>query len=114
MLEIRVGRPVSGEVQITLRGQLTHVTSEQLRTALSAVLNQGKASMIRLDLRALDGMDAAGTATLAVARRICHTMGVRLRLAAISAVAARPLGLLHGRIQMQAPVKMPSHRTPAP
>ena len=96
MLEIRVGGAVSGEVHITLRGQLTHLTSGQLRAALTAVLNRGQAGTVCLDLRAVDGVDSTGMATLAVARRICQAMGVRLRLAAMSGVAARHLGLLPG------------------
>src|SRR2546430_14326103 len=81
MLEITVGRPVFGEVQIMLHGQLTHLTSEQLRAALTAVLNRGHVGTIRLDLRAVDAMDAAGGAALPVARRICQAMGACLRLA---------------------------------
>ena len=101
MLEITVGRPVFGEVQIMLHGQLTHLTSGQLRAALTAVLNRGHVGTIRLDLRAVDAMDAAGVATLAVARRICQTMGVCLRLATISATAAGHLGLRHDQIPRQ-------------
>src|SRR2546423_13285189 len=92
MLEITVGRPVFGEVQIMLHGQLTHLTSGQLRAALTAVLNRGHVGTIPLDLRAVDAMDAAGVATLAVARRICPTLGVGPRLGAVSAAAPRPPG----------------------
>src|SRR2546430_15648428 len=117
MLEITVGRPVFGEVQIMLHGQLTHLTSEQLRAALTAVLNRGHVGTIRLDLRAVDAMDAAGVATLAVARRICQTMGVCLRLPPISAAAPRPPGLPHGQNPPQSTRKGPGPAgspTPAP
>src|SRR5438067_12073950 len=93
MLEITVGRPVFGEVQIMLHGQLTHLTSGQLRAALTAVLNRGHVGTIPLYLRAVDALDSAGVATLAVARRFCQTMGVGLRLVASSATAAGHLGM---------------------
>jgi anti-anti-sigma factor len=94
MLDIGIVPVVSDEVHIFLRGQLTHHTSGHLRAALTELLNDGQVTAIRLDLRGVDAVDAGGIATLAVARRICHGMGIRLRLAAISAPVAQELGLL--------------------
>jgi anti-anti-sigma factor len=49
---------------------------------------------IGLDLRGLDFIDSTGIGTVVVAHRICHQVGVRLRLTAVSAFAARILGVV--------------------
>jgi anti-anti-sigma factor len=94
MLDIGVVPAVANEIHVSLRGQLTHDTSGQLRATLTELLNHGQAAAIRLDLRGVDAVDAGGIATLAVAQRICTGIGVRLRVAAISAPVAKELGLV--------------------
>jgi anti-anti-sigma factor len=91
MLEIRVERVSRDEVVLIVRGELDCATSSELRAAITALLNRGGITAIGLDLRAVGLLDSIGIGTLVVAQRICHGVGVRLRLTATSAFAARLL-----------------------
>ncbi|MGC9665057.1 STAS domain-containing protein [Planosporangium sp. 12N6] len=82
------------EVIVSVRGELDLATADQLRAAISEMLNRGRVAAIGLDLRGLEFIDSTGIGTLVVAQRICHQVGVRLRLTAVSAFAARILGVV--------------------
>ncbi|GII23919.1 STAS domain-containing protein [Planosporangium mesophilum] len=86
-----VGR---GEVVVVVRGELDCATADQLRSAITALLNRGDITAIGLDLRGLGFIDSTGIGTLVVAQRISQQIGVRLRLTAVSAFAARILRVL--------------------
>jgi ABC-type transporter Mla MlaB component len=102
MVEVRVEPVSSGEVHLVLRGRLDHDGATRLRAALSALLNEGRYHTVGLDLREIDGLDEAGMATLAVARRVCAVAGVRWRLAPVSAPASgRPAGMDGGSWQLR-------------
>jgi anti-sigma B factor antagonist len=92
MLEVRVEPVHPDEVVVIFRGELDVATSSDLRAAITALLNRGGIKMIGLDLRAVGLLDSIGIGTLVVAQRICEQVGVRMRLTATSAFAAR---LLH-------------------
>ena len=91
MLHIGVEPVGQGEVNVVVRGELDCATAGQLRAAITAVLNRGGIHAIGLDLRGLAFLDSTGVGTLVVAHRICHQVGVRLRLTAVSAFAAQLL-----------------------
>jgi anti-anti-sigma factor len=93
---LRIGVEPAGrdEVIMAVGGKLGSATAHRLRTAITALLNRGGIRTIGLDLRRLDFIDSTGIGTLVVAQRISAQMGVRLRLTAVSAFAARVLGAL--------------------
>ncbi|MGC9665545.1 STAS domain-containing protein [Planosporangium sp. 12N6] len=93
-LRIKIEEVGSGEVVLAVNGELDCATADQLRTAITALLNRGGLTAIGLDLRGLSFVDSTGIGTLVVAQRISHQVGVRLRLTAVSAFAARILGIL--------------------
>jgi anti-anti-sigma factor len=93
-LQVRVEPAGRGEVIVAVRGELDCATADQLRAAISALLNRGDVHAIGLDLRGLGFIDSTGIGTLVVAQRISAQVGVRLRLTAVSAFAARVLGVL--------------------
>jgi anti-anti-sigma factor len=93
-LRIAVEKVGSDEVTVSVRGELDLATADQLRSAISALLNRGAVACIGLDLRGLDFIDSTGIGTLVVAQRICQQVGVKLRLTAVNAFAARILGVV--------------------
>jgi anti-sigma B factor antagonist len=93
-LDIGVEPIQQGEVVMHVRGVLDLATADQLRAAVTALLNHGGITTIGLDLRGLDFIDSTGIGTLVVALRICEQVGVRLRLTAVGAFAARLLGIV--------------------
>ncbi|NJC73139.1 STAS domain-containing protein [Planosporangium thailandense] len=93
-LQIGVEPVGRGEVTVSVRGELDCATNGQLRAALTELLNRGGLTAIGLDLRGLEFIDSTGIGTLVVAQRICREMGVRLRLTAVNAFAARVLGVV--------------------
>jgi anti-sigma B factor antagonist len=82
------------EAVVVVSGELDCATADQLRAALTELLNRGNISAIGLDLRRLDFIDATGIGTLVIAQRISAQIGVRFRLIAVSAFAAHVLGVL--------------------
>jgi anti-anti-sigma regulatory factor len=80
MVDMDIEPVAAGEVHLRLHGRLDDDGAARLRTALTTVLNDGRYHTIGLNLRELTGIDPAGIATLAVARRICASAGVRLLL----------------------------------
>jgi anti-anti-sigma factor len=86
-----VGR---GEVIVAVRGELDCATADQLRAAITTLINRGDITAIGLDLRGLDFIDSTGIGTLVVAQRISQQVGIRLRLTAVSAFATRILAVL--------------------
>jgi anti-anti-sigma factor len=93
MLEVDVESYGDGEVVVMVRGELDCATTVQLRDTITGLLNGGGLRVICLHLGGLDFIDSTGVGTLVVAKRICGQFGVHLKLAAVSAVAARVLGL---------------------
>src|SRR6476620_3632748 len=81
-LEVGVDHVGPGEVVVVVRGGLDVTTAGTLRAALTALLNRGGVGTIGLDLRQVDLLDPAVVGTLVAAQRICHQMGVGLRLTA--------------------------------
>jgi anti-anti-sigma factor len=67
------------------------MTAGTLRAALTTLINRGGLDTIGLDLRQVDLLDPAAIGTLVAAQRICHDMGIRLRLTAAAPVKARLL-----------------------
>ncbi|MGC9671153.1 STAS domain-containing protein [Planosporangium sp. 12N6] len=94
--QLRIGVEPAGhdEVIMTVGGKLGSATAHRLRTAITAVLNRGGIRAIGLDLRRLNFIDSTGVDTLVIAQRISAQVGVRLRLTAVSAVAAHLLSAL--------------------
>jgi anti-anti-sigma factor len=93
-LQIGVERVGRDEVTVFVRGELDCATTDQLRAAITELLNGGGIAAIGLDLRGLEFIDSTGIGTLVVAQRICREVGVRLRLTAVNAFAARILGVV--------------------
>ncbi|GII24855.1 STAS domain-containing protein [Planosporangium mesophilum] len=93
-LRIAIEAAGRDEVVVVVTGELDCATADQLRTAITALLNRGDVHAIGLDLRGLGFIDSTGIGTLVVAQRISAQVGVRLRLTAVSAFAARVLGVL--------------------
>ncbi|HEV7896245.1 MAG TPA: STAS domain-containing protein [Planosporangium sp.] len=110
--KLRIGiEPVGrGEVVVLVRGELDCATAEQLRAAITALLNRGDVTAIGLDLRGLGFIDSTGIGTLVVAQRISQQVGVRLRLTAVSAFAARILRVLGVDVMLGLP---PAHNDTA-
>src|SRR5258705_11365775 len=79
-LEVGVDHVGPGEVVVVVRGGLDVTTSGTLRAALTALLNSGGLDTIGLDLRQVDLLDPAAVGTLVAGHRICHEMGVQLRV----------------------------------
>jgi anti-anti-sigma factor len=94
--KLRIGVEPAGrdEVIVAVGGKLGCTTADRLRAAITALLNRGGIHTIGLDLRRLDFIDSTGIGTLVVAQRISAQVGVRLRLTAVSAFAARILSAL--------------------
>jgi anti-anti-sigma factor len=90
-LEVAVDHVGPGEVVVVVRGGLDATTAGTLRAALTALFNRGGLDTIGLDLRPVDLLDPAAVGTLVAAQRICHDMGVRLRVTAAGPVSARLL-----------------------
>jgi anti-sigma B factor antagonist len=82
------------EVVVVVTGELDCATADQLRATITALLHRADVHAIGLDLRGLGFIDSIGIGTLVVAQRISAQIGVRLRLIAVSAFAARILGVL--------------------
>jgi anti-anti-sigma factor len=93
-LRIGVEPAGRGEVIVAVRGELDCASADQLRAAITGLINRGDITAIGLDLRGLDFIDSTGIGTLVVAQRISQQVGVRLRLTAVSAFAARILAVL--------------------
>jgi anti-anti-sigma factor len=91
-LRIAVEPAGHDEVVVLVGGELDCATADQLRAAITELLNGGDIHAIGLDLRGLDFIDSTGIGTLVVAQRISAQVGVRFRLVAVSAFAARVLG----------------------
>jgi anti-anti-sigma factor len=102
-LRIAVEPAGRDEVIVAVRGELDCATADQLRAAITALLNRGDVHAIGLDLRGLDFIDSTGIGTLVVAQRISAQVGVRFRLTAVSAFAARVLGVLGVDIMLGLP-----------
>jgi anti-sigma B factor antagonist len=92
-LDIGVERVGHSEAVVVVRGELDCATADQLRAAITALLNRRDVDTIGLDLRGLALLDSTGIGTLVAAQRICEQVGVRLRLTAVSAFGARVLGV---------------------
>ena len=90
-LEVGVDHVGPGEVAVVVRGGLDVTTAGTLRAAITALLNRGGVDTIGLDLRQVDLLDPAAVGTLVAAQRICHDMGVQLRVTAAGPVRARIL-----------------------
>ncbi|GII26365.1 STAS domain-containing protein [Planosporangium mesophilum] len=102
---LRIGVEPAGpdEVIMAVGGRLGSTTAHRLRSAITALLNRGGIRTIGLDLRRLDSIDSTGIGTLVVAQRISAQVGVRLRLTAVSAYAARILGTLGADVMLGLP-----------
>ncbi|GAA1805639.1 STAS domain-containing protein [Planosporangium flavigriseum] len=93
-LRITVEPAGHNQVVVLVGGELDLATADQFRTAITAMLNRGDVHAIGVDLRELDFIDSTGVGTLVVAQRISAQVGVRFRLIAVSAFAARILRVL--------------------
>ncbi|GAA1823007.1 STAS domain-containing protein [Planosporangium flavigriseum] len=93
-LQIGVEPVGRAEVTVSVHGELDCATADQLRSAITELLNRGGLTAIGLDLRGLTFIDSSGIGTLVVAQRICQQVGVRMRLTAVNAFAARVLGVV--------------------
>jgi anti-sigma B factor antagonist len=91
-ISLSTARPASGQVVITVGGEVDMLTSPQLR---SAVLDQFQPdSGVELVVLDLDGVTFLGTSGLAVlieVREAAHAAGVELRLACTARRVLRPL-----------------------
>lgn len=65
------------ESVLTLSGEIDYETAQELRTAVSSVLD-GSIDLLVIDLAGVTFLDSTGIGTLVVAKRICHSMGVKL------------------------------------
>jgi anti-sigma B factor antagonist len=92
-LDVRVEPVKDGEAIVRVAGELDMASAEQLRHAVTHLLNAGKARVIGLDLRDLTFLDSTGIGTLVVAQRISRHVGVELRLIAVSAFATHVLNI---------------------
>jgi anti-anti-sigma factor len=103
--KLRIGVEPAGrdEVIMAVGGKLGSATADRLRAAITALLNRGGIHTIGLDLRRLDFIDSTGIGTVVVAQRISAQVGVRLRLIAVSAFAARILGMLSVDVMLGLP-----------
>jgi anti-anti-sigma factor len=88
LLEVGVDHVGPGAVVVTVRGGLDVTTAGTLRTALTVLLNRGGLDTIGLDLRQVDLLDSAAVGTLVAAQRICHDIGVQLRVTAAGPLSA--------------------------
>jgi anti-anti-sigma factor len=79
-LEVDVNHAGPGAVAVTVRGGLDVTTAGTLRATLTTLLNHGGLDTIGLDLRQVDVLDPAAIGTLVAAQRICHDIGVQLRV----------------------------------
>ncbi|GAA4262105.1 anti-sigma factor antagonist [Dactylosporangium darangshiense] len=62
---------------LTLSGEIDYETAQELRTSVSSVLD-GSIDLLVIDLAGVTFLDSTGIGTLVVAKRICHSMGVKL------------------------------------
>ena len=76
------------EILLTLTGELDYASAQQLRTAITAVLD-GKADSIVISLDGVTFVDSTGIGTLVVARRICNDMRVAFRVSDASPFITR-------------------------
>ena len=67
------------EILLALTGELDYASAQELRAAITAVLD-GKVDSIVISLAGVTFVDSTGIGTLVVARRICHDMRVALRV----------------------------------
>src|SRR6476660_2252712 len=93
MLDVDVESYGHGEVVVLVRGELDCATAARFRDTITGLLNRGGLRTIELHLGGLEFIDSTGVGTLVVARRICGQFGVHLKLSAVSAFAARVLGM---------------------
>jgi anti-sigma B factor antagonist len=84
----------SGTVDVFVRGELDMEGAPRFRAAVNGLLNRGDVVDIKLDLTAVELLDATGAGTLIVAHRIAINLRVGLRLCAVSAPAAKVLALV--------------------
>jgi anti-anti-sigma factor len=76
------------EVRLVLRGDIDYETAQHLRASVSSALD-AKVDSIVVDLAGVTFLDSTGIGTLVVARRICHDLGVVLRVQQTSPFIAR-------------------------
>jgi anti-sigma B factor antagonist len=107
MLDIAVEPVRPGEATVRVTGELDCATASKLRAAITVLINRGDVEAIGLDLRGLDFLDSVGVGTLVVAHRICQQVGVRLRLTAASAFAAKVLGVVGVDAELGLPASRP-------
>lgn len=74
---------------MVVSGALDVTTAGTLRAALTTLLNRGGLDTIGLDLRRVHLLEPAAVGTLVAARRICHDMGIQLRVTAAGPGGAR-------------------------
>jgi anti-sigma B factor antagonist len=67
------------EAVLSLSGEIDYETAQELRTAVSSVLD-GNIDTLVVDLAGVTFLDSTGIGTLVVAKRICHSMGVKLHI----------------------------------
>jgi anti-anti-sigma factor len=108
-LQIVVEPAGHSEVVVLVYGELDCATADQFRAAITELLNRGDVTAIGLDLRGLEFIDSTGIGTLVVAQRISQQVGVRLRLTAVSAFAARILGVLGVDVALGLPPMRTDH-----
>ena len=94
MLEIQAEG--SGIVDVSVRGDLDMVHAPTFWAAVTGLLNRGDVTGIRLDLTAVELLDATGAGTLIVAHRIAVNIRVVLRICAVSPSVERVLSLTGG------------------
>jgi anti-sigma B factor antagonist len=82
-------RPLgSRQVEIILHGEVDYETAQHLRTAVSSMLD-GKIDTIVVNLAGVTFLDSTGIGTLVVARRICHDLGVAVKVREANPFVAR-------------------------
>lgn len=95
-----------GTVTVVVRGPLDLLRAPRLRATITALLNRGDVTDIDLDIAGVTSADASGLGTVIVAHRVAAAVGVDLRLAAVSPLAARLLPLLGAQDLVPVPAAM--------
>ncbi|OLS96377.1 hypothetical protein BJF90_10975 [Pseudonocardia sp. CNS-004] len=91
-MTLSTAHPATGQVVVTVGGEVDMLTSPQLRLA---VLDQfepaAEMELVVLDMDAVTFLGTSGLAVLIEVREAAHTAGVELRLACTARRVLRPL-----------------------
>jgi anti-sigma B factor antagonist len=79
-LSIETHAAGGSELLITLRGEVDYESAQELRAAISRVLQLNAVRTLVINLAGVTFIDSTGIGTLVVARRICAEVGVKLQV----------------------------------